>query len=161
MTPKAACFTGHRTLPYGQDDLLTEFIKNEILNAYGKGYTTFYAGGALGFHMLAALAVLDLRKDLDISLHLALPCQDHDRLWTPRHQGMLDGLKCSAQQVHMLSGEYARGCMHARNRFMVDHSQLLICYHEPIQKGGTAYTVAYATKKNLEIRNLAPMLNER
>lgn len=50
-----------------------------------------------------------------------------------------------------------RGCMHKRNRYMVDNSNYCICCLTE-EKDGTAYTVSYAKKQNLKIINLANLL---
>lgn len=156
MLEKAACFTGHRLLPYGQERQMTISVREQVLRAYKEGFTVFYSGGALGFDTLAARAVLELSQTFSsLRLYLALPCENQGKGWTPRQRGELERLKATAHQVHILSPDYYPGCMHARNRFMVDHSQLLICYYESTKKGGTAYTVAYAAKNGLEIRNLS------
>ena len=53
-----------------------------------------------------------------------------------------------------LSERYYQGCMHERNRYMVDHSRVCICYLTE-RTGGTAYTVEYARSRGLKIFNLA------
>ena len=44
--------------------------------------------------------------------------------------------------------------MMQRNRFLVDHSRMLICYLTG-ERGGTAATVRYALKQKLPVVNLA------
>ena len=46
-----------------------------------------------------------------------------------------------------ISKEKKKGCMHARNRYMIDNSSLCIAYMTR-QSGGTAYTVKYAQENN-------------
>ena len=53
-----------------------------------------------------------------------------------------------------VSRQYTRGCMHERNRHLVDNSSVCVCYLNR-ESGGTAYTVDYAKKQGLEIINLA------
>lgn len=67
-----------------------------------------------------------------------------------------DTLAAQADQVIYTSEEYTRGCMHKRNRYLVDHSSICICYLTE-DHGGTAYTVKYADKRHLQIINLANM----
>ncbi len=48
------CFTGHRRLPSGEAlSLLRERTCEAIRGAYRLGARQFYAGGAIGFDMLA------------------------------------------------------------------------------------------------------------
>ena len=46
------------------------------------------------------------------------------------------------------------GCMHVRNRHLVDFSSYCICYQTK-ETGGTAYTVNYAKENGLIIYNVA------
>lgn len=55
------------------------------------------------------------------------------------------------------SEEYTRGCMHKRNRHLVDNSSACIAYLTE-SKGGTAYTVDYAAKHGLTVFNIADCL---
>jgi len=52
------------------------------------------------------------------------------------------------------SREYSKGCMHKRNRHLVDNSSACVCYLTE-KTGGTAYTVEYAQRMNLRIINAA------
>ena len=63
-------------------------------------------------------------------------------------------IKALADKVVYTSQEYTKGCMHKRNRHLVDHSSVCVCYLTK-KDGGTAYTVDYAEKQGLEIFNLA------
>lgn len=49
---------------------------------------------------------------------------------------------------------YFKGCMHKRNRHLVDNSGYCICYLTRTQ-GGTAYTVDYALERGLPVINIA------
>ena len=44
--------------------------------------------------------------------------------------------------------------MFERNRYLVDHSDICICYCAS-EEGGTAYTVHYAEQKGIPVVNLA------
>ena len=63
-------------------------------------------------------------------------------------------IKALADKVVYTSQEYTKGCMHKRNRHLVDHSSVCICYLTK-KDSGTAYTVDYSEKQGLEIINLA------
>lgn len=62
--------------------------------------------------------------------------------------------KRQADKVVYTSKEYTRGCMHKRNRHLVDNSSICIAYLTE-QSGGTAYTVDYARKNGLIVINIA------
>ena len=63
-------------------------------------------------------------------------------------------IKALADKVVYTSQEYTKGCMHKRNRHLVDHSSVCVCYLTK-KDGGTAYTVDYAERQGLEVINLA------
>ena len=59
----------------------------------------------------------------------------------------------AADEVIYTSEEYGYGCMHKRNRRLVDDSSVCICYLTQMN-GGTYYTVNYAKASGLKIINL-------
>lgn len=145
------CFTGHRTIPLSEVQIIEKSIELLIVELVGQNINCFICGGALGFDMLAAEAVLKLKnKYQHIQLFLALPCKNQSKGWSSKEKEAYEYIIESADNVHYTSELYYRGCMHARNRYMVDNSAVCICYKRK-QTGGTAYTVEYAAKKGLKI----------
>ena len=69
-----------------------------------------------------------------------------------------DRIIALADEVICLSERYYKGCMYARNRFMVDNSNYCICYMTETT-GGTAYTVGYAKQQGLHVINIADQFN--
>lgn len=69
-----------------------------------------------------------------------------------------DRIIALADEVICLSERYYKGCMHARNHFMVDNSNYCICYMTETT-GGTAYTVGYAKQQGLHVINIADQFN--
>lgn len=67
-----------------------------------------------------------------------------------------EDIKQKADKIVYTSKEYSRGCMHKRNRHLVDNSRC-IC-HLTENKGGTFYTVNYAKSKNLQIINVVEFI---
>jgi len=150
-----ACFTGHRKIPPMQVEALTRRLKTSIIELIDKGYKYFGAGGALGFDTLAAQTVLALKNDYPhIKLILVLPCITQADSWSVDDKAIYEEVKAAADKVVYTSHEYTRGCMHKRNRHLVDNSSACICYLTE-KTGGTAYTVDYAQSKNLLVINVA------
>ena len=91
MKSNTCCFTGHRPqkLPWGFNEnsidciAMKEIAKIEIQNAiFNYGITHFISGMAIGFDMIAAELVLELKKDYPfITLECAIPCKEQDKLW--------------------------------------------------------------------------------
>lgn len=152
---KTVCFTGHRKVP--KDDLarIQERLWEEIEKLVLKGMTWFVSGGALGFDTLAASTVIGLKQAYpEIKLVFALPCRQQSRFWSGQEKAIYQGLLGKADEVIYTSDNYFSGCMHVRNRFMVDKSAYCVCYLTEVT-GGTAYTVRYAHEKGLKVISVA------
>ena len=155
-TMKKTCsFTGHRKIPPVLQESITRRLEETIINCVKNGYSIFMAGGALGFDTLAAEAVLRIRKnDQSIKLILALPCRTQTRNWDQSDIDRYEEIRKDADDVIYISDAYTKDCMFRRNRYLIDHSDLCICYLTE-NRGGTFYTVRYAEKKGKTIHNLA------
>ena len=147
------CFTGHRKLTLQQTCDAYDKTVDVIKSLAGQGYKHFCCGGALGYDTLAAQAVIELRRQLDINLVLILPCINQDAKWNERDRRLYNEIKQSADKIVYTEREYTRGCMHKRNRALVDCSSICVCC-KMHASGGTAYTVDYAQKRGLEIINV-------
>ncbi|MGM9632777.1 MAG: SLOG family protein [Eubacteriales bacterium] len=158
MKNRTVCFTGHRKIPPEQVDTLALRLKATLIQLINDGYLYFGAGGALGYDTLAAQTVLELKKQYpDVKLILVLPCLSQTRGWSTRDIEIYEDIKNKADKVVYTSQEYTRGCMHKRNRHLVDNSSVCVCYLTE-STGGTAYTVDYAHKNNLTVINLGETL---
>ena len=148
-------FTGHRAIPDGMTDYLFQRIKDGVNYLDSHGVKTYLTGGALGFDTLAAKAVIECRNiHKDIRLILVIPCRDQAWGWKQADIETYEHIKELADEAICLSEHYYSGCMHYRNRYLIDNSSACICYLTQA-KGGTAYTVTYARKKGLSVFNLA------
>ncbi len=155
---ETCCFTGHREIPVSKAERIKSALEKEIQRAYSLGIRRFIAGGALGFDMLAAHAVLSLREiHPDVYLTLAIPCRDHDSKWSADSKDEFMRILSSANETVYVSEAYAKGCMFKRNRYMVDRSRLCISYCTK-STGGSRYTVNYAHSCGIEVRELSELL---
>lgn len=155
MREKTCCFTGHREIPPEKRAEIADRLERIIISLYQQGIRVYKAGGALGFDTLAARTVLRLRENCPgMKLILVLPCLTQTKGWKPENIAEYERIKAQADKVVYISKEYTRGCMHKRNRYLVDNSGVCICYLTR-ERGGTAYTVNYAEKRKLEIINIA------
>lgn len=155
LRAKTCCFTGHRSLSH-EEKLKVAVRLREIIAEQIKAGVVFYgAGGALGFDTLAAQTVLDMKKEYpQLRLILVLPCEDQTRGWRSEDIAVYEDIKQRSDKVVYVSREYTPDCMHKRNRHLVDHSGICICYLTR-SSGGTAYTVDYAWRKRLHVINIA------
>ena len=152
---QTCCFTGHRELPPEEQAEIASRLECVISAQYQKGIRYYGAGGALGFDALAARTVIRLRESYpDMKLILVLPCLTQTRGWRPEDVAEYERIKAQADKVVYMAQQYTPGCMHKRNRHLVDHSGVCVCYLTK-ESGGTAYTVNYAKRHGVEIINIA------
>ena len=153
---KTCCFTGHRDMTIAQKKYACECVLELIGDLYQRGYRHFITGGAVGFDTVAAVAVITARdtKYPDITLTLAVPCPNQTAKWSQKDKNNYDRiLRCVNESV-LLATEYTRYCMHQRNRWMVDHSSVVVGLCKS-QRGGSYSTLEYAQKQGREIINIA------
>lgn len=147
-TQKTCSFTGHRQLDGDFDiaelkKILTEFI--------GEGYSAFLSGMAVGFDMIAAETVLQLKEQYPyLKLIACVPCAEQSRYFSAAEKSRYDRILKKCDEVKVLNTNYYRGCMQMRDRYMVDNSSLVIAYKRK-NEGGTYYTLKYALSQNKKI----------
>jgi len=152
------CFTGHRCqkLPwrFKESDLrcieMKESTKAKIVAAIEKGYNTFISGMAIGFDMICAEIVLELRQIYPIRLVCALPCKTQPDRWSSAYQERYHKILQQADSIHCDREIYSDTCMQERNEYMINHSSLVIALYNGLP-GGTAKTLQYAKKQGLDI----------
>ena len=148
----SCCFTGHRKIFDKDENIIRQKITEEIEKMIDRGIVNFYCGGAIGFDTLAASTVLLLKKKhRHIRLVMALPCTDQDRHFSKRQKQLYRYIADEADEVvYTHDSTHVTGCMHKRNRYMVDKCGYCICYMRK-NSGGTRYTFDYAKKQGAEI----------
>lgn len=126
-------------------------LEETIIGLIEQGVQFYGAGGARGFDTLAAQIILNLKSRYPyIKLILVLPCLTQTRGWSAGDVAEYERIKALADKVVYTSQEYTKGCMFKRNRHLVDHSSVCVCYLTK-PSGGTAYTADYARKQGLKV----------
>ena len=144
----SCAFTGHREL---LEDFLEKNLLKTIESLLKKGVNTFYCGMAKGFDLLAGETILNLKKKYpNIKLVACVPYYGQEKGFSEKDKKRYVNLLKKADEKVLLSEIYYKGCLLERNRYIVDKSKYLIAYLKK-DTGGTAYTVRYAIKKDLEI----------
>ena len=155
-----AAFTGHRWYDFSQREALKARLKSAIISAHRQGITNFLTGMAIGFDLLAAEAVLEMRRSLpDITLTAVIPCLEQSKNFSPSNKQLYKSILARATHTIILSHDYHPRCFLERNRFMVEHSSLLIASYDGRPGGGTAWTVRHARQQGkpiINITNLKP-----
>ena len=88
------------------------------------------------------------QKYKDIYLIAYLPYQK--KLFSKEIAGLLPCCK----EICVAEIENQKGCYHLRNRYMIEHSSLLIAVTDGKQGGGTDYTIKYGQKMGIHIEKI-------
>ena len=156
---QTCCFTGHREskLPWRsfESDARCLRLKQRIYDVveavYADGIRHFICGMANGCDLYFAEAVLHLRSvHPDITLEAAVPCATQADNWRKELRARYQSILLSCDTRTLVSEAYDRGCFMKRNRYMADHSRMLIAASNG-QPGGAENTIRYAKSKGLEI----------
>lgn len=156
MKANTCCFTGHRNIRKEDEDMIRFKIREQVLIQLENGISTFMVGGAVGFDMLAAEVLLDLREKEGKELRLisVLPYLEWRERWPEEEKDREDRILERSDEITFMDGQIIRRTYLDRDRKMVDHSSVCIAYCTR-RNGGTAYTVRYALKNGLQVINLA------
>ena len=164
---KICAFTGHRPKSFSWKDnetapgciLLKETLAEQIKLLAGRGVTEFLSGMAQGVDLWAAEIVLDLKKrNPALRLHCILPCEGQEDVWPTSEQERYHSILRQADEVIYVNREYSSDCMLARNRYLIEHSSVLLAVYNGSCRSGTGMTVRYAQKLGREIIIIDPVL---
>ncbi len=119
-------------------------LKHEIIRAIKKdGIRHFLTGMALGVDTWAAEIVLSLRKQFPVTLEAVLPCEGQNARWPLESRRRYQSIITQCDKVMLLQTRYTPDCFDSRNRYMVDHSDLIIAVWNG-SPSGTGNTISYA-----------------
>ncbi len=148
MSTKTCCITGHRTIEEGKIEIAKATIRKALIQAVNCGYNHFISGFAKGIDLYFAEIIIELRERYDISLEAAIPYRNRIRSKDTNFQNLIS--QCNL--VSILSEKYSPSCYINRNRYMVQHSNLIIAVYDGRYKGGTLFTMRYAHALGKEIK---------
>lgn len=167
---KSCCFTGHRPqkLSYGYDEenpacmLLKQKLRDEINIKISGGCTGFITGMAMGTDIWCAEIVLAAKQlaASPITLTAVIPYKNQPSSFPISYQRRYADILLKADRVIYIAEKYTSGCMHKRNKYMVDNADCLIAVSSGAE-GGTQYTLRYAQKKGLDIIMFHPDTAQR
>lgn len=148
---KAVALTGHRILKNDFNFLLLEEKLEKLIE---RGYTQFYCGMAIGFDMTCAGILIKLKaKYKNLLLMASIPCKNQEERYPYYDKILYHNYLQKFNEVRYIEKEYTKSCMFIRNRYLVDHCDLLFAYLYK-HTGGTHYTVEYAKKREKKIEFL-------
>lgn len=145
--------TGHRKF-LRKEAVILEYTKTRLQElTAGKTNVEVNTGMALGFDQLVCEACLSL----GIPYVAVVPCDEQDALWTPsqreRYKDLLAG---AARVVEVNPGPYEAWKMHARNKWLVDHADVMMVHWDGLFQGGTGACMKLVVAKKLQWHNTIP-----
>lgn len=169
MPTFAIAFSGHRPnrLP-GDPEQLDELkfaLSAELSKLRRQGYDTLYCGMAEGADMLcydAAQNINFLRPDwARMRICCVLPYEGHYTVPSSMNRPDAYYDLTASDSIISIAPHYSPGCFHQRNRYMVDHADVLLAVYDGNNKGGTSYTIEYARKQGKKVIMIHPFTLER
>lgn len=143
---RCACVTGHRRL--SQPEAVRRSLAAALEEALRDGYGRFFVGMALGADQMAAELLVGRAEVVAV-----LPCEDYDRLWPEEVREKYRRLMGRVSEVVCYpGGPYAPWKPHARNRWMVDRSHLVVAVYDGRRRGGMYRTLQYAGARGVPVR---------
>ncbi|MCL2086128.1 MAG: DUF1273 domain-containing protein [Oscillospiraceae bacterium] len=165
MKKRLICsFTGYRTFKMQQSlsasnyqiDDIRFALESLLAKKIAEGFNVFQCGMALGADTLFAEEVIRLkRSNPEIRLNAIIPCPHQENKWFGGERVKYYKLLKYADRLIYTSDRYYDGCMHARNRYLVDSCNELIAIYDG-KKGGSDFTIKYAQKKNVKVTVINP-----
>ena len=165
LRERTCCFTGHRPekLPWGSDEsdprclALKAKLWDAVNTAYEEGICHFICGMARGSDFYFAEIVLALREQRSgITLEAAIPCMSQPDGWRAEEKARWHRLVDACDIETLVQEKYDAGCMLRRNRYMVDHSALVIAVYDGTN-GGTRRTLEYAIRQKVPFVDISPV----
>ncbi|MBQ4154425.1 MAG: DUF1273 family protein [Clostridia bacterium] len=155
MKKSSCCFSGHRIIPPTKYEVIKHKLLYEIEKLAKLGVHSFKSGGAMGFDLLAAECVLEIKKHFpEIKLIMVYPFPEQAKLWNDSYIKKYNYIKAHCDEFVYVNPCYSKAAIFKRNRLLVNESNYCICYLTK-PNGGTAYTVKEAYENGLSIINLA------
>ena len=143
----ACALSGHRNLPPEFDEnMLYDKLEELIL----KGCDTFYCGMAQGFDLAALKCLVDLKQKYKFRIEACIPYPGHESRFPYAEKRRFYELLEWCDKKTVLFPAYRDGCFLARNRYMVDNSDVVLAYCLR-STGGTAYTANYGMNKGIPV----------
>lgn len=159
------CFTGHRRrdLPFCGDihkqgmKCLVSMLQLMTEEACANGYDTFLSGMADGIDLICAEIVHNLKsmgKYPNIKLVCVIPYENqYKEMYTDSDKYIYSMLTATCDEKIILSQSREKGCYRIRNKFMTDHSSLIIGAMKYKSAGsGTLQTVNLAKAGGLTMK---------
>ncbi len=147
MRGKICALSGHRALEENFDE---NVLYDKLEQLIREGYDYFLCGMAIGFDLLALEKLVELKAKYRFEIEACIPFHGQEKSYPAREKEKYRALLKWCDKKVVLFPSYGNGVYLARDRYMVDVSDKILAYCKR-ETGGTAYTVRYARKKQIEV----------
>jgi uncharacterized phage-like protein YoqJ len=149
MENRFVCFSGHRDSwqNVGIEEKLVKVVERLIQN----GYKNFYDGGMGEFDRISASVVFALKKKYPDVRIIRVETYYHE----DREKGEFN--RYDEYFTLELGNIYFKQKIILKNRWLVDHADILVCNVFQTYKSGAYLTLKYAKRREIPIINLATM----
>lgn len=136
---QTCCFTGHRNIPKCDEQKILTRVYYLLEPLMANGVKCFGVGGAVGFDMIAAEYLLDLRdrQGKKIKIISVLPFPEWREKWSKDEIQRQDEIICRSDKVTYVRDAYCKDVYLIRDRKLVDEFEYCISYCNR-RTGGTA-----------------------
>ena len=154
---QTCCLTGHRVIPPGEEKKIMVRAQNILLRLIReKNVRYFGVGGAVGFDMLAAEYLLELKahreRQIKVISVLPYPAWQETEDWTDALRLREDRILRACDKIVYVRPEFEKRVFLLRDQKLVDGSAYCVSYcNRP--RTGTAYTVKYAMDHGVKVYN--------
>ena len=139
--------TGHRKMDHDYEKV--KKLVTEKLVQYNANCIVL--GMALGFDMLVAEACMNL----GMPFVAAIPCQGQTSAWSKIEKERYSKILDKAWKTKIItSGTFAIWKLFERNKWIISRSNMILCYWDGKEKGGTFSTIKAAKAKNMPTENI-------
>jgi uncharacterized phage-like protein YoqJ len=148
---RRCCFTGHRASKLDESETqVRKWLEDRIDEAVADGKTTFLTGMGMGVDLWAAEIVLARKKTNDaLRLIAVTPYLSFDARWKEEWKKRYTEVWKAADYRVTMADRYDENALERRNRWLVDHSSLVIAFYNG-EAGSTKRTVDYAREKGVK-----------
>jgi uncharacterized phage-like protein YoqJ len=149
MKERFVCFSGHRDSwqNAGIEGKLIKVVEGLIQN----GYKNFYDGGMGEFDRISASVVFGLKKKYPEVRIIRVETYYH------KNKGKGEFDRYDEHFTLELDNIHYKEKIIVKNKWLIDHADILVCNIFQTYKSGAYLTLRYAEKKGLPIINLATM----
>lgn len=155
-TAMSVAFTGHRTIRPEHVSRIKSLLATAIIELYERGYHVFYSGMAIGFDLLAAETIIDLKAICpQMRLVAAIPFPGQEQRYSDRDKQRYHAALAAADESYVLAPRFSGDAYRRRNAYLVEHGSVLVAYYDAADgMSGTGQTVRMAERRGRNVWNL-------